>query len=237
MAIIKGVLLDFDGVLSSLVARIGWPFYHALKKVRPSITKREILLALENVIHLYLKSEKKGLFYVPKIIFKISTLLNLKKRHILPFIMNFLILFKKNYGRIFPEEHADKVLGFVTKNYQTAIVTHAEKAVIERAYQEFSHLKDIDLIISRNDLKYTKPNPFGLNLAIKALNLQPRETLYVGDLPHDIEAGKRAGTLTCAVINFNAAKKEKKQLLEQFQPDFLIDHIGQLPQLLKKMQL
>ncbi|MHA1631176.1 MAG: HAD family hydrolase [Candidatus Heimdallarchaeota archaeon] len=237
MTRIKGIFLDFDGVLSSLIARIGWPFYHALKKVQPSITKREILTVLERVIQLYLRSEKKGLFYVPKIIFKISVLLNLKKRHILPFTVNFLILFKKNHNRIFPEEHADKVLAFITKNYQTAIVTHAEKAVIKRAQQEFSHLKDIDLIVARNDLKYTKPNPFGLNLAIKTLNLQPRETLYVGDLPHDIEAGKRAGTLTCAVVNFNAAKKEKKQLLKQFQPDFLIDHISQLPQLLKKMQL
>jgi len=233
---IKAVLLDFDGVLSSLIARIGWPFYHALRRVRPTIKKEEILIVLEKIIQFYLHSETKSLFYVPKIILKIARILRLQIYQIPIFIMSFLILFRKNLTYIFPEKNADKVLHFVTSNYLTALITHAEPRVIEQAYQKFRFLKNIDLIISRKELKYTKPNPYGIRLALKSLKLHPEEALYVGDLPHDIEAGRRAGTLTCGVVNFAAAEKEKRKLLEQFKPDFLITHISELPQLLQSLQ-
>ena len=39
---VKGLLLDFDGVISSLMARVGWSYLYALKKVKPDI-KREVV--------------------------------------------------------------------------------------------------------------------------------------------------------------------------------------------------
>ncbi|MCK5045300.1 MAG: hypothetical protein KAS22_01895, partial [Candidatus Heimdallarchaeota archaeon] len=77
MSKISGILLDFDGVLSSIVVRLGWPFYHALKKVKPNARKMEILYSLNDIMTMYLKEENRNLFYVPKMVIKISRNLQL----------------------------------------------------------------------------------------------------------------------------------------------------------------
>jgi HAD superfamily hydrolase (TIGR01509 family) len=235
MTKIKGVLLDFDGVLSSLVVRLGWPFYHALKIVKPSIRKVEILYSFKKITEMYLNEVKRDAFYVPKMMLKISHLLGLNYLQMFRFLVHLGILMKKNNNNIVPEEHADQVLKFLTMNYQTAIITHAEREVMEEAQKKFTFLKEIDVIIAQQDLKFSKPHPFGLNLALKKLGLQPKETIFVGDLPHDIQAGKRAGTHTCAVINFPELAKGKKMILQRYNPDFIIDHIKELPNLLSKI--
>jgi HAD superfamily hydrolase (TIGR01509 family) len=232
---IKGVLLDFDGVLSSLIVRLGWPFYHALKKVKPSIKKMEIVYSLNKITEMYLNEVKRDAFYVPKMMFKISRILGLNHLQMLRFLVHLAVLMKKNINNIVPEENADGVLKYVTKNYRTAIITHAEREVIEEAYNKFKFLKNIEVIITQQDLKYSKPHPFGLNLAMKALGINPKETLYVGDLPHDIQAGKRAGTYTCAVVNFEGIEHRKRMVLEKYKPDFIINHVKELPTLLSKI--
>jgi HAD superfamily hydrolase (TIGR01509 family) len=232
---IKGILLDFDGVLSSLVARLGWPFFHALKKVKPSINQKEILYTLNQIMEMYLQEVKRNIFYVPKMIFKISRLLRLNHFQLLRFIVNLVVLMKKNHYNIIPEDNADAVLEYVTKNYKTALVTHAEREVIQAAFSKFKFLKNIDVIITQQDLKYSKPHPFGLNLAMKALGVKPKEAIFVGDLPHDIQAGKRAGTYTCAVVNFAGLERGKRIVLQKFKPDFIINHVKELPRLLERL--
>lgn len=236
MGKISGILLDFDGVLSSITVRLGWPYYHALKKVKPNITKTEILNSLNNIMKMYLKDQKRGIFYVPKMILKITKTLELNAFKMLRFIILLGVLVKKNNNNIHPEDKADDVLGIITKKYKTAIITHAERDVMNHAHTKFRFLKDIDIIITQQDLKFTKPHPEGLTKAIAYLGLNPNETLYVGDLPHDIQAGKRAGTKTVAVINFDGAKEGKREILEQFKPDYIINHVKDLPVLIEAIE-
>ena len=187
---------------------------------------------------MYLKNEeqKKGLFYVPMVILKIARLLDLNFFQMLRFIIHLGILIKKNNNNVQPEEKADEVLRYATKYYKTAIITHAEREVINHAHSKFKFLKDIDIIITQQDLKYTKPHPEGLKKAIKQLGLKPDETIYVGDLPHDIQAGKRAGIKTVAVINFEGAEEGKREILQQFQPDYIINHVSELPLLIETLE-
>lgn len=236
MAHISGVLLDFDGVLSSIVVRLGWPFYHALRKIKPKITKEEILYSFAQIAKLYEKEEKRTIFYVPKIIFKIAISLRMNYFQMFRFMVYLGILIRKNNNNISPEFKADDVLKDLTSKYKTAIITHAEREVINEAHKKFQYLKNIDLIISQQDLKYTKPHPEGLNKAMKNLGLNPKETIFVGDLPHDIQAGKRAGTMTVAVINFKGIEREKKMVLKRFKPDFIINHISELPSLISTIE-
>ena len=236
MSKISGILLDFDGVLSSIVVRLGWPFYHALKKVKPNARKMEILYSLNDIMTMYLKEENRNLFYVPKMVIKISRNLQLNYFQMFRFVVYLLVLIRKNNNNIATEDQVDDVLKFVTDNYKTAIVTHAEREVIHSAFKKFKYLKDIDVIITQQDMKYTKPHPEGLNKAMKFLGLKPDETIFVGDLPHDIQAGKRAGTLTCAVVNFEGAEQGKRDVLRRFKPDFIINHVKELPMLLRKLE-
>lgn len=236
MSKISGILLDFDGVLSSITVRLGWPFFHALKKVKPKITKTEVLNSLNSIMKMYLKEQKRSLFYVPKMILKIARTLDLNPIQMLRFVILLGVLVKKNNNNIHPEDNADDVLKIITSKYKTAIITHAEREVMNHALTKFKFLKDIDIIITQQDLKYTKPHPEGLTKAIKFLGLKPNETIYVGDLPHDIQAGKRAGTKTVAVVNFNEAEEGKREILAQYKPDFIINHVKELPVLIETIE-
>lgn len=233
---ISGILFDFDGVLSSIIVRLGWPFFHALKKAKPKTTKEEILASLHQIMNLYLKGEKRTIFYVPKMIVKITKVLQLNFFQMLKFMINLGILIRKNNNNIIPEKHADDVLREVTSKYKTGLITHAERSVIQEAFKKFKYLQNIDLIITQQDLQNAKPHPEGLNKAVKFLGLNPEETLYVGDLPHDIQAGKNAGIKTVAVVNFKEAEYGKKFLLQRFKPDYIINHVSELPTLIHNIE-
>ena len=56
--------------------------------------------------------------------------------------------------------------------------------------------------------------------------LAPEATLFVGDMEHDIEAGKHGGIHTCAVLTgYNHVEK-----LRAMQPDVVCEHLGELQQ-------
>jgi len=55
------------------------------------------------------------------------------------------------------------------------------------------------------------------------------ETLFVGDMEHDIEAGKAGGIHTCAVLTgYNHVEK-----LRSLAPDLICEHLGELQQYLE----
>lgn len=49
-----------------------------------------------------------------------------------------------------------------------------------------------------DDVARGKPDPMPVQMALAALGVEPSEAIFVGDSPHDIEAGKRAGVRTAA---------------------------------------
>ena len=78
--------------------------------------------------------------------------------------------------------------GIVTnKPYQYA------KAIVEALVPECS------VLVCPDHVKITKPDPEGLFLATKKLNVAPERCLYIGDHKRDIDAGAAAGMDTVAV--------------------------------------
>jgi len=59
-------------------------------------------------------------------------------------------------------------------------------------------------------------------------NFKPKETACIGDMTHDIDAGKKAEITTIAV---SQGYQPKEKLLEK-NPDFLIDNLGELKNLI-----
>ena len=61
-------------------------------------------------------------------------------------------------------------------------------------------------------------------------NLAPRETLFVGDMQHDIETAKHGGIFSCAVLTgYNSLAQ-----LRAAQPDLLVEHLGELRDTLQR---
>ena len=62
---------------------------------------------------------------------------------------------------------------------------------------------------------------------MKKNNFNPNETAYIGDMSHDIHAGKKAKVITIAVL-WGYYSKER---LAKEKPDFLIKDLDELKKL------
>jgi HAD superfamily hydrolase (TIGR01509 family) len=81
-----------------------------------------------------------------------------------------------------------------------ALVTGVEKVMMEYTLNPFNLSELFEIRITADDVQKSKPDPEGINLALKRIEVNPRESMYVGDSPADIIAGKRAGVLTGAAM-------------------------------------
>jgi phosphoglycolate phosphatase len=70
----------------------------------------------------------------------------------------------------------------------------------------------------------SKPAPDVIFTALNALGAKPEDCLFVGDSSADMEAGRRAGVKTCAVLYGYGKKAE----LAQFEPDFWVNDLREL---------
>lgn len=61
--------------------------------------------------------------------------------------------------------------------------------------------KPLTCVVSGDTLEYAKPHPAPVLLACDTLNIQPKQSLFVGDDARDVQAGLAAG-LTCCVVNY-----------------------------------
>ena len=57
-----------------------------------------------------------------------------------------------------------------------------------------------DVLITSDDLEASKPSPEPVHAALSLLGETPTSALFVGDSPHDIAAGRDAGTTTAACL-------------------------------------
>ena len=104
-----------------------------------------------------------------------------------------------------------------------------KKAVISNKNKDFSLVvlkgleieKNFDMILGPDDTERRKPFPDPIFKVLSELRVTPLRALMVGDNPIDIEAGKGAGVLTCAVTYGFSEKKD----LKKSGPDFIIDDI------------
>ena len=82
----------------------------------------------------------------------------------------------------------------------TALVTGVEKAMMEYTLSPFGLSKFFETRISADDVSKSKPDPEGINLALSRMRASARQSIYIGDSPSDMIAGKRAGVLTGAAL-------------------------------------
>jgi phosphoglycolate phosphatase len=82
-----------------------------------------------------------------------------------------------------------------------------------------------DLILGGDSAAEKKPHPALLNLALERFHTAATSALMVGDGDTDVEAGKRAGVMTCGVTYGLG----DKHLLVSAKPDVLIEHLTELP--------
>ncbi|WP_370225205.1 HAD hydrolase-like protein, partial [Cytobacillus sp.] len=65
--------------------------------------------------------------------------------------------------------------------------------------------------------------------ALSLLDAKPEEAIMVGDNSHDIDGGKNAGTKTAGV----AWTAKGRDFLERFEPDYMLDNMADLLDILE----
>lgn len=108
------------------------------------------------------------------------------------------------------------------------VVTSKRKDVAEYGLQEFNLDKYNELLIDCNAVSKFKPDPEGINLAMKHFNVLPSETLMVGDSKSDMLAGINAKCDTAAV-NYSI----KGEFYKDLNVNYVIDELYELINIVK----
>jgi hypothetical protein len=99
----------------------------------------------------------------------------------------------------------------------TASVERYAKAVLARF--RIPH----DVLVTYHDTERHKPDPQPIQHAMASLGVSPGECCYVGDAPHDTEAGYHAGVLTIGALwRFGGKHNRQLRALCTAAPDVLL---------------
>lgn len=111
-----------------------------------------------------------------------------------------------------------------------AIVTRNIRPAVERAFRNFTAISPADfrLIVTRDDGVRPKPDPEAVVHIADTLGVPVAEILCVGDFLYDIELARNAGCLSVFLTN-----GENRTDVD---PDFRIDHISELLEILRPAQ-
>ena len=118
----------------------------------------------------------------------------------------------------------ETLLALRTKGYQLGIVSSGNRRRVCREVEESALKNAFAVIVCSEDITNKKPHPEGLSRAIRELNVDPSQCVYVGDAPEDIEMGRRAEVMT---IGVRSAYPSSSRVLTA-NPDLYLERIAEL---------
>ena len=118
----------------------------------------------------------------------------------------------------------DAVKDLKTKGARLGIVTSKNRHGVERGLALCGFDGLFDDIVTSDDLEASKPDPAPVLAALQRLGASAASALFVGDSPHDIAAGRDAGTRTAACLWGPFAR----EVLAAERPDYWLDSFADL---------
>ena len=101
----------------------------------------------------------------------------------------------------------------------------------EYVLERFGIKEFFNAVISRDDVKHVKPHAEHLQAALKALGVNPKEVLVVGDSRTDMKCAKELGATAVGILTGVSTLKE----LTDAGADFLVTSITDIPILIGQM--
>ncbi|MFQ5449463.1 MAG: HAD family hydrolase [Nitrospinaceae bacterium] len=143
-------------------------------------------------------------------------------------------LFREHYARHlmdhtrFYPNCRETVEYFSHKNQ--AICSNKPEDFVRKILENLDCLDPFQAIIGGDSFPTRKPDPQGLRHLIRKFGLEPGEVLIVGDSPLDIETGKNARVLTCAVTYGMG----DTVALQAARPNWIIGDLAELKRLIPR---
>ena len=91
------------------------------------------------------------------------------------------------------------LLSLRRKGYQLGLVTSGSRSRVCREIEQSVLTEAFAVIVCNEDIANKKPDPEGLQFAMRILSVTANECAYVGDAPEDIEMGRRGNVMTIGV--------------------------------------
>ena len=111
---------------------------------------------------------------------------------------------------LFPK--ADKLLAYLKdKGYHLAIASNRPTRFSGILTRHLRLKKYFEYILCADRLKHIKPHPEILQKIMQRFKVKPEETLYIGDMTIDAQAGRRAGVKTIIVTTGSSTKFQIKK--------------------------
>ena len=125
------------------------------------------------------------------------------------------ILYHEKLVRPYPGIR-DALTKLKARRVKLGIVTSKIRAGADRGLRQCGLDDLFDVIVAADDLDLHKPDPAPVLMALEKLDASPNHTIFLGDSPFDIEAGRSAGVKTAAVDWGFFERRD----LERFDPDY-----------------
>ena len=119
------------------------------------------------------------------------------------------------------------------KHYRLAIASNRPTAytLIILRYLKIENL--FDCVLCADKVSRPKPAPDLLSQIMRRCSWKPFEALYVGDMVIDVQAGKRAGVKTIAIVTGSSTKAE----IRRQKPFRIVDHIGHVAEVIEELNI
>ncbi len=130
---------------------------------------------------------------------------------------------EKISAQLFPG--VKEILLKLDKYFTLGLVTSGSKSRVERDIKATGIINFFKTVVTGDDVKVPKPSPEGLEIALRNLDKQPDEVIYIGDSSADYEMAKAAGVYFIGVSSeFNSLSSDH--------PDYSIHSLNDLPKLM-----
>lgn len=182
---LRAVLYDFDGTLADTTELIMRCYRHTMSAHLPSVPPDEEWLSgfgtpLEGQIARFARSgaEREAM---------LDTYRTYQEAH----YDTLLQPFPGAVEVVAELERRGVALAIVTSRHQRSTLRGVELCGLTRHFP---------VIVTPEDVTHAKPHPEPVLRALERLGVAAEEALFVGDSPHDVAAGRAAGTRTAAVL-------------------------------------
>lgn len=144
------------------------------------------------------------------------------------------LAWRKHYAKHSPAliVGARQVLVRLGRVHRLGLVTSGDRDRVMRQLRAFRLTRLFGARVCSGDTPEKKPHPAPLRLALRTLRLDPSACVYVGDSPEDLQMAKSAGVRAIAVLGPFPTEKR----LRAARPDFLLESIRELPDLLNRLR-
>jgi pyrophosphatase PpaX len=126
---------------------------------------------------------------------------------------------------------AETVRALKAAGHPIGVVTAKIEAGAERTLRHVGLRDQVDLIVAADTVEKSKPDPMPVRHALEQLDRAPAEAVMIGDSPHDLAAGRGAGTATVGVC-WGAATREALAPLA----DHLVTRMDEVVPLIARLQ-